>query len=83
MLVASFPSGAALLNRQCTLSQVGTHRDMTLDVARMQNNNKQIITISESDPKPKITYTLYFTKFVLIIQTKLTKDVGMFYRLIS
>ena len=34
VLVAWFPSGAALLSpRECTLTQVGTYADMTLNVA--------------------------------------------------
>ena len=35
VLVAWFPSGPALyIHHECTLSQVGTRPDMTLDVAR-------------------------------------------------
>ena len=42
LLVAWFPHGAALLSHQdCVLSQLGIHRDVTLDVARMLNNNKE------------------------------------------
>ena len=41
VLAAWFTSGATLLSRhEYTLSQVGTHPDMSLDVARMYNNNK-------------------------------------------
>ena len=40
VLVAWLPSGAALYSgHECALSQVGTHLDMTLDVAGMQDNN--------------------------------------------
>ena len=39
-----FPSGAALLScHECSLSQVGAHPDMTLDVARRLNSNNQPI----------------------------------------
>ena len=45
VLVAWLPSGEALWSRhrrEYALLQVGTHHDMTLDVAMIQNNNKQI-----------------------------------------
>ena len=42
VLMTSFPSGAVLERHQeCALSQVGTCSDMNLDVARMENNNKE------------------------------------------
>ena len=43
-LVAYSPSWAALLShRQCPLTQVDAHPAMTLDLARIQNPNKQLI----------------------------------------
>ena len=36
------------------LSQVGAHLDVTLDVAMMENNNKQVTTNS---PTPTLTWT--------------------------
>ena len=42
-LPAWFPSGAALYNHhECALSQVGTHPDMTLDVAQDVRLQQQI-----------------------------------------
>ena len=42
VLVVWFSSGAAQQSRhECVLSQISTHPDMTLNVARIQNNNKQ------------------------------------------
>ena len=42
VLVVWFPSRAVLKSHhECTLLQVGSHPDITLDVARMQHNNQQ------------------------------------------
>ena len=46
MLHAWFPSGAALLSRyECTLSQISACPDITLDVARMQNNKQTSLNV--------------------------------------
>ena len=43
--IAWCPSEAALKGRhECALSEVSTRPDMTLDVARTQNDNKQTVS---------------------------------------
>ena len=56
VLVAWFPSGTTQLNRhECKLSEVGTHPDMTLDVARTWKSNNQPITAHA----PQTRFILY------------------------
>ena len=64
VLMAWSRSGTVLKHqRECTLSQVSTDSDMTVDIARLSNSNKQIppsaLRVSSESYRDKIGASFY------------------------